>query len=48
LQARSTQALQQASSILSKIAGSFVPASEPAGEEVAADAGNSFGEASYG
>jgi len=47
LQARSIQALQQATSILSEIAGSFVPAPELAGEEVAADAGSSFGEVSY-
>jgi len=41
------QVLKQATSILSEIAGSFVPAPEPSGERVAADAGNSFGEASY-
>jgi len=48
LQARSIQALQQATSILSEITGALPPAPGPTGEEATADAGNSFGEASYG
>jgi len=48
LQARSIQALQQATSILSEITGALPPPPGPTGEEVTADAGNSFGEASYG
>jgi len=48
LQARSIQALQQATSILSKITGALPPPPEPANDEATADAGNSFGEASYG
>jgi len=48
LQARSIQALQQATATLSKITGSLPPHPGHTNEEVAADAGNSFGEASYG
>jgi len=47
LQARSIQALQQATSILSKITGNLPPPPGPPNEEATADAGNSFGEASY-
>jgi len=44
-QARSIQALQQATLILSKFSALLPP---PTGEEVTMDAGNSFGKASYG
>jgi len=47
-QVRSIQALQQATLILSEVTGSLPPAPEPRSEEVTADFGNSFGEASYG
>jgi len=48
LQARSIQALQQATSILSEITGALPPPPGPTGEEVTVDARNGFGEASYG
>jgi len=48
LQARSIQALEQATAILGEITSTLPPAPEPTIEEVTADAGNSFGEASYG
>jgi len=48
IQARSIQALQQATSILSKITGAMGPRQEAAGAPVPVDAGNSFGGVSYG
>ena len=47
-QLRSVQALQQVSSLLSEVAGTLAPTQESNGTELTADAGNSFGEASYG
>jgi len=48
IQVRLIQALRQASSIISELTNAMVPVEEPVGVEVTADAGNSFGEASYG
>jgi len=48
IQARSIQALQQATLILSEITGGMGHGQEAGGASVPADAGNSFGGASYG
>jgi len=48
IQARSIQALQQATSILSEITGNMAPLPGPEGSEIPANAGNNFGGASYG
>jgi len=48
VQARSIQALRQVSSIITELTNAMVPVEVPVGVEVTADAGNSFGEASYG
>jgi len=48
LQARLIQALQQATSILSEITRALPPPPASTNEDATANAGNSFGEASYG
>jgi len=48
IQARSIQALQQATSLLSEITGAMAPIPGPEGSEIPANAGNNFGGASYG